>query len=249
MSVPAPILVRVASEVAYEWNRLLRRLWRTPSSSSELLVELGEAARLSSSAMPLEGLSTGLGQEGTGWQLARRWNYQRERVPLFSSPRLPIHSETVEVPRSVRFRYSNESSVLLPEARLRYLEYDDPLVQRAAAYGLRPTAELQISRQPGAARGRPEENRRRRDSKVPGFYSRGLALVNRTYGPYSEFAEVQHAFQEHGADFDRLVTALAVNEAVDRLYGARAKFLRERVYSSRLYPFPVGYDMLSRLWR
>ena len=79
---------------------------------------------------------------------------------------------------------------------------------------------------------------------------RMLSLINRTYGPYSEWLDLQDAFRnnwQYGAG--SIATALAFNEAVDRSYGARARLLKRSVYSKSWYRLPVGYDALSNLWR
>ena len=69
-----------------------------------------------------------------------------------------------------------------------------------------------------------------------------LRFVNRTYGTYSEVAEVAQAINDNWGDWPGIVTALATNEAVDRAYGARARFLRDKIYSQPWYRLPVGLD-------
>lgn len=91
---------------------------------------------------------------------------------------------------------------------------------------------------------RPEYHRRRRDKKVGRGYRRLLSFVNRTYGRFDEFAEVADAFGNNVGPVEAL-TALAVNEAVDRYYGARARMLRRHIYSKDWYKLPVGIDAIT----
>lgn len=83
---------------------------------------------------------------------------------------------------------------------------------------------------------------------MPHGYRRLLSLANRTYGRASEYLELTDAFAAN-PDPAQLVTALAINEAIDRIYGTRARLLKRHVYRSGYWPFPVGFDTLSRIWR
>ncbi len=94
----------------------------------------------------------------------------------------------------------------------------------------------------------PEWNRRRHDQKTDYGYNRLLGFINRTYGSSSEYLEFLTAFQNN-PEFMQFVTALGLNQAVDRYYGERANWLKQNVYSSQHWRLPVGYDALSRLWR
>lgn len=98
-----------------------------------------------------------------------------------------------------------------------------------------------------SARYRAEGNRQRRDTKAK-RYKQLLAFVNRTYGEYSEVAEVAEAWKR-SSNLSDLVEALAINEGIDRLYGARARALRKHVYDKPYYKLPVGIDAIRSIWR
>lgn len=109
---------------------------------------------------------------------------------------------------------------------------------------------LRVSRSK-TARKRAEMNRRRRDKKT-GRYGQFLVFVNRTYGRHSEWEEVADAWSRtvaQGGTMLDFVETLAINEAIDRVYGARALLLREEVYSRHWYRLPIGIDALSNFWR
>jgi hypothetical protein len=94
---------------------------------------------------------------------------------------------------------------------------------------------------------RAEGNRQRRDTKAR-RYKQLLAFVNRTYGTYSEVAEVAEAWQR-SQNLSDFVEALAINEGIDRLYGARAAALKEYVYDKPFYKLPVGLNAIRSIWR
>ena len=95
------------------------------------------------------------------------------------------------------------------------------------------------------ARYRDEGNRQRRDTKAR-RYKQLLRFVNRTYGSATEAQEVAFAWN-NTTNISDFVEALAVNEGIDRLYGARAKL--EREYINRPLGLPVGYRALRSIWR
>ena len=95
------------------------------------------------------------------------------------------------------------------------------------------------------ARYRDEGNRQRRDKKAR-RYKQLLRFVNRTYGPISEAQEVAFAWN-NTTNVSDFVEALAVNEGIDRLYGARARL--ERKYINEPLRLPVGYRALRSIWR
>lgn len=169
------------------------------------------------------------------------------RLPMYGAPRLPIPSVTVDVPGHIGFEWENQEDtpVILPQVSLEPSRRHTGLVERLQSRKMPVPATVMVYKPPSQR----EPNRRRQDQKVPGFYSRALALVNRTYGPVSEYLEVLHAFQQNPSDLDALVTALALNQAYDYQVGRQQRFLKETVYRSGYWPFPVGYSALSRLWR
>lgn len=96
-----------------------------------------------------------------------------------------------------------------------------------------------------AARYRHEGNRQRRDKKAK-RYIQALQFVNRTYGTASEVAEVAYAWK-NSATLSDFVEAIAINEAIDRIYGGRARLLRKHIYNKPWYQLPVGLDMGARI--
>lgn len=94
----------------------------------------------------------------------------------------------------------------------------------------------------------PEENRRRQDSKLQNLYNRTRSAFNRNFGHITEYGDFASAVYYGKGALGLTTTYLAMNEAVDRLYGARAKWLRESVYKQHWYTLPVGIDTLSRLF-
>lgn len=96
-----------------------------------------------------------------------------------------------------------------------------------------------------SARYRDEGNRQRRDTKSR-RYIQLLKLINLTYGNYTEVREVAFAWKNTNNISD-FVEALAVNEAIDHMYGTRSRFLRETV--NKPLRLPVGIDALSTIWR
>lgn len=97
-----------------------------------------------------------------------------------------------------------------------------------------------------------EKHRVRQDTKVYGRYTAFLSLVNKTYGRYSEWNEVADAFSSTlgvGGTPLELAESLLINEFIDRIYGVRANFLKQELYSRRWYVLPIGVDALSNFWR
>lgn len=218
---------------------LFERWLRSPSGRSGVM-DLG--VYTPSLRMRYQGLhpSESLGISGRGWQ--------RQRTPLYGAPHFTIPSKRILVPRGLRFRYRNEKDlpIYTPSVSLRAPRS----LRKYRALGVPvPSREL-IIRRPNYRR--PEGNRRRKDNKPGGLasgYRRLLALISLTYGNYTEFMELVHAYQNNQYDPAGFATAVAINEGVDIAYGTRARFLRDHLYNSGVWPFPVGYQLLSRLWR
>lgn len=176
-----------------------------------------------------------------------RHDWRRKTLPLYGKHVLPISREPVELPKSLKFRFDDDENALRRNPEL-------------PAISLRPVAHRGDTRIPALGQGtyllqarvnhprRPEANRRRKDQKVPHFYRRGLRLYNRTFGEAGEYLEAIDAFRYAKGDPALFLTGLAVNEAVDRIYGTRAK-VYQKLYDSGYWPFPVGISAMSRLWR
>lgn len=98
-----------------------------------------------------------------------------------------------------------------------------------------------------SARYRNEGNRQRRDKKAK-RYIQALQFVNRTYGTAGEVGEVAYAWK-NSATLSDFVEAIAINEAIDRIYGTRARLLRKHIYRKPWYKLPVGLDMGERIVR
>lgn len=233
------IAVRLFRPIAEAFSELLEqwRLTREPLQMGPYrLLDLDEAWKLRVASAEARG----------ALPPSTRWDWKRKRYPIYTDAGFLADSVTVDVPNAMRFRFSSNVPHRMPQVMIARTGPSSPTGRRASLKGLpRPSMVMSVTYPPQHKR--PEENRRRKDQKVPGFYERGLQLVNRTWGPVSEGLEVYHAFSNNPANMDAVVTALAINEAVDRAYGYRAELLR-RFYRSGYWPFPVGYDMLSRLW-
>lgn len=181
------------------------------------------------------------------------WN--RVRIPQYGSLTRNIPVTEIIVPAGTQFLYRNEHDLPthLPVFKMAPTRAVG-LYERA---GLPvPDLELQIAEPPPRGRGLgrggngppPEAFRRRHDSKVPYGYRRLLAMLNRTYGPISEYLEISRAIDSARNPLE-LSTLLALNQAVDIAYGRRSQWLKKNVYNSQEWTLPVGYDTLSRLWR
>lgn len=156
----------------------------------------------------------------------RRRNPDFRPVPVIAPGTFLFHSEErgtdVNLPESTRIADVRPSrSVRDRSPRSIYLRPDNP--------------------------NRPEYHRSRQDKKVGRLYRRALRFVNRTYGRYSEIAEIAEAFQ-YNNEIPQILTALAINEAVDYAYGRRARFLRDEIYSKDWYKLPVGIDFIKSRW-
>lgn len=176
-----------------------------------------------------------------------RHEWRRRTLPLYGKQPSVTSSALVEVPPWLRFKFVDETPDDFPEIM--------PLIS------LRPIGHRGDTRYPALNQGtyllqsralrpdRDERHRRRMDQK-PGvkYYRRGLRLYNRTVGTASEYMEIHDAFRNSQGDPAKLLTALAINEGIDRLYGARAD-LYNRVHRSGYWPFPIGIQAMSRLWR
>ena len=92
-----------------------------------------------------------------------------------------------------------------------------------------------------------EGNRRRRDIKAR-RYRQLLRFVNQTYGRYSDVKDIAEAW-ENTQSLSGFVEAVAVNEALDRVYAKRSELIRQRVYE----PLNIGGTPLAlrtawKLW-
>ena len=148
------------------------------------------------------------------------------------------------MPDWLNLQWQNQSSLPwnLPQIRFR------PLRAQNLGFEPFPTHTVQISAENPFQR--PEAHRRRQDDKVRGnaartLWNAQLAFTNKTYQRFSEWMDLQHAFAANWGDPIGTIMALAMNEAVDRAYGARAQTLKERVYSDPGYRLPVGIDTIG----
>lgn len=210
------------------------------------------SARASANSAPIR-----LGRYTRFWEMRRRSpvsaaldeaEERLDRLRLAQSSRLSATgfgvapwqtpSEIVAVPGSLQFEWENAPE-LMPSVSV---------VHRPLASSYYPQGQWSVIQRPPDER---EMNRPRKDVKVwsSPTYNRMLAITNKTWGPLSEWMEFQDAFAHNYPSMEHVATALAVNQAVDYAFGVRASFLKKRVYHSGYWPLPVGYDMLSRLWR
>jgi len=163
------------------------------------------------------------------------------RVPLFGpAKRQKIEHRPISViaPGNFSFHTERNNGVLQPRegsrlASIRPTRHAETRAPRAIY--LRP-------QNPD----RPEVHRPRADKKVNNLYRRALRFTDRTYGRYSEIAEFAAAFSQN-RDLPEILTALAINEAIDYAYGRRARFLRDRIYSQSWYKLPIGLDAIQTI--
>lgn len=239
MAALPPITFRIAPRI-YDYAK---RLFARRSSRSALL-DLGPyRANLGARAYPAYPVSAGL----TRSYARHRW--QRQKLPLYGSTVINMPGRAMTVPGGALFAYQQPThwpneipniSFRSTRSPQRYLQTGIPV----------PTAEMVASYAPPGGSGRypPEYNRRRKDQKIPYGIARLYRLLSTYYGPVTEWLELNHIYQLNKHDPAALMTALAVNQAVERAYGERASILKQ-VYKQSFYTLPVGYDTISRLWR
>ena len=95
------------------------------------------------------------------------------------------------------------------------------------------------------ARYRDEGNRRRKDTKAR-RYKQLLRFVNRTYGRYDEARDVAEAWK-YSTNLSDFVEALAINEAIDIMYGRRSQLINKSINQPLM--LPVGALAIRSLWR
>lgn len=72
-------------------------------------------------------------------------------------------------------------------------------------------------------------------------------MFNRRFSRATEYLDFANAIWHSGGNPILAATYLSINEAVDILAGTQARFMRDHVYRSGYWPFPVGYPVLSRM--
>jgi hypothetical protein len=95
------------------------------------------------------------------------------------------------------------------------------------------------------ARYRDEGNRQRKDTKAR-RYKQLLRFVNRTYGTYDDARDVAEAWK-YTTNLSDFVEALAVNEAIDFMYGQRSQLINKHI--NQPLRLPVGALAIRSLWR
>lgn len=177
--------------------------------------------------------------------IAKTFDFHRERIPIYRPDFDGIDYQRINVPDQTLFRFGKKDlfPVYTPHITVRNHGSYLRKIPKASAI-------IDIRRQNDRRKIR-EENRKRDkyESKVPRAVRRLHAFANRTYGTYSEAAEISSAFHSNQGDPMGFITALGINEAVDRAYGARARFLREQIYSRDFYRLPFGIDFIIRPFR
>ena len=178
-----------------------------------------------------------------------RHDWNRIYVPVYGSLARTIPVAPVIVPDWLRFQVDG----LVPA--------EAPMIQVAPGKGRAryrslgasvPELEFQLAHPPGRdalSAPRHESVRRRRDSKHGGdLYHRILAAGRKVIDRPSEYLEFLTTVYYNWRNPAQLVTALAMNEAVDYSVGTSQRFLKDNVYGT-YWNFPVGFTALSRLWR
>lgn len=239
--MPAPLTIFLPRALSRYATRLLRNASRTSRP-------IGLGRYTPSYRSPASSASE------LGRYSQRRHDWNRTTIPLYGSPRVNIPVAPVLVPGRIQFEWENAHELPL---NLPNISFRPPRSSRRYAAIQAPTPQYEMllrvppRRFAGASRLPPEPNRRRHDAKLNFGLNRLYRLMHRTYGNYTEYMEFLHAFQNNWqAGPLAVATALSLNEGIDRAYGARGRFLRDRIYRDPdLWQLPVGYDTLSRLWR
>lgn len=225
--------------------------WLAPWAERLLARSLRTSRRLSlgnftpSLRYPYPALST----LGSHTRFAARYNWNRARLPLYGLQASGIPARRVVVPGSIIFEWDNPDAVWPVAPQITVAQPRARGLYRAAGLPLPPWELLASFPDISGSRRPPEWSRRRFDSKVPQAYAQLLSFINRTYGRASEYWDAISAIYPNLGNPLAMATALALNEAVDRAYGARAHFLKQKVYSQPYYTLPVGLDVISRFWR
>ena len=126
-----------------------------------------------------------------------------------------------------------------------YFSKNDNIPNEADPITIEQRGNILRIQQSKRARYRHEGNRQRRDTKAK-RYKQLLKFINLTYGNYSEVQEVVQAWQ-HSPNLSTFVEAIAINEAVDRMYGTQSKLKRDFIYK----PLKVGGTPLAlrSIWK
>lgn len=179
--------------------------------------------------------------------------WERIRIPAYTLPGITGQLVPVEGPdwRDVEFYIPGapaQSNFRLAFAPPRAYGYYQGMGAPVPNYEMLVTLLPGTRYAQGGNRIPPEENRRRMDSKVPGFYNRALAFINKYYGRPEEWLDFMVAVHAGNGNLLATLSNLAYNEAIDYSYGAKARYLKRHVYSQDYYRLPVGLDTLSRLF-
>ena len=165
------------------------------------------------------------------------WN--RYSVPLLDASSLGIRKTRIDVPANLVFNYLNEYELPRQTPVIRF----GPPTRAHYALGAKATYSV---RRPSQRR---EANRRRKDQKIPSGLRRIYAASNRLFNRPSEYLDFITAFTQNQGNPYGILTALAFNEIIDHTYGARARFLKDKIYRQAWYKLPVGFDTLARFFR
>ena len=169
-----------------------------------------------------------------------RHNWNRTKTRLYGSLNLGIPVTRVIVPAYLRFQYATPINLPIPQVRF----------GPARASAQRGLYEMQTAfppqRQAGTGGIPPEVSRRRHDSKIPGGINRIYQAMHNYVGRPSEYIELQQIFQDNISQGPMaLLTALAINEAIETSIGSANRLVRDNVYRSAYYNLPIG---LQSLW-
>lgn len=240
-----PIPVYVPVSIARQSARLLRSASRKPGP---LTLRLPSRTR---------GPYTNFYRAYSPWGDPSRspglYSWNRRRLPLYGTAAFTIPVERLELPDDIAWEMEGPLPEYLPQLSLQYLRntrvYDGWITNQS------PDMELQVRFPPprswrsvhGAPRAEPV--RARMDNKRKSLYPALLSAINRSYGTLTEYGDLlAAAHYSHGSPTVFLHN-LAMNEAVDRAYGTRARYLREKVYRQNWYRLPIGLDAIGTLGR
>lgn len=170
-------------------------------------------------------------------------------LPLWRTLSTELDLDTVNLPTSTAWEFSADSlprPLTLPEFTYRPLR-SARVEQTFMDLGLPPpTHTLQMAQTNPY---RPEPNRRRKDDKghSPGMWNQLLSVTNRFWHQPSEWQEAQLAFELNPGDPYAAYSMIAMNQAIDVAYGARAQWLKRHIYQQPGYSLPIGLDSIRSL--
>lgn len=229
-----PASIRLAPRIA----RLAERLFGRSSRTSDPLI-------LPARALPEPYYLESFGS-GVAYPVRHPWN--RVIRPIYGSGTSTTGYVNVAVPAHLRFRFNEKLRLpsQLPSVSVRPVSHRTYGVRRNFGTKLRLPGHARPTHVAYARRDRRlESNRRRHDQKVRGGVRRYYAFVRRVVGPVSEWKEAHDTIAANLHDPAAMMTALAINEAVDYAYGKRGQWIQRHIHEKPWYRLPVGVQTIT----